>query len=277
MDDLARYNQGRWDELAREDISFSRPWLDLDAARAMRRVDPEGISGPAEAMRGKDVLCLAGGGGQQSAAFALLGAHVTVLDLSEVQLDRDRQAAEHYGRPVRLVQGDMRDLSCFDAESFDLIYHAHSLNFVPDVAPVFDGVAGILRPGGLYRLSCTNPFIHGTWEDNWTDAGYPLSRPYVEGEEVVDDDSCWEFHGTDGRQRRVEGPHEYRHTLSTLVNGFVRCGLRILGCWEHAGDDDEANGSFFRPPDPDAKPGTWAHFKSIAPPWLTFWTIREPR
>ena len=39
---------------------------------------------------GKGVLCLAGGGGQQSAAFALLGAKVTVLDFSETQLERDK-------------------------------------------------------------------------------------------------------------------------------------------------------------------------------------------
>ncbi len=46
---------------------------------------------------GKKVLCLASGGGPDSVAFGLLGATVTVLDLSDVQLERDRQAAEHHG------------------------------------------------------------------------------------------------------------------------------------------------------------------------------------
>lgn len=54
----------------------------------------------------KKVLCLASGGGQQSVAFALLGADVTVLDISPSQLERDRKAAEHYGIKVHLVQGD---------------------------------------------------------------------------------------------------------------------------------------------------------------------------
>jgi hypothetical protein len=30
MDDIARYNKERWEELAKANVIFSRPWLDLD-------------------------------------------------------------------------------------------------------------------------------------------------------------------------------------------------------------------------------------------------------
>ncbi len=60
---------------------------------------------------GADVLCLASGGGQQSAVFGLLGAQVTVVDFSEKQLEGDRKAAAHYGFEVTTIQADMRDLS----------------------------------------------------------------------------------------------------------------------------------------------------------------------
>ncbi len=59
------------------------PFLDLDVSSARRLLDPDGIMDEVE---GKRVLCLASGGGQQSAAFALLGAEVTVFDISETQL-----------------------------------------------------------------------------------------------------------------------------------------------------------------------------------------------
>ena len=91
-------------------------------------------------------------GGQQSAAFALLGARVTVLDFCTTQLERDQQAAAHYGTEVTAVEGDMRDLSCFADDSFDIVWHAHSLNFIPDPRPVFDEVARVLRADGRYRL-----------------------------------------------------------------------------------------------------------------------------
>ena len=52
-----------------------------------------------------DVLCLAAGGGQQSVAFALLGANVTVFDLSETQLEHDRLAAAALRRADRYRAG----------------------------------------------------------------------------------------------------------------------------------------------------------------------------
>lgn len=58
MDDLARYNQQRWEELARKGVMFSRPWLDLTAETARQRVDPEGRM---DGVAGRDVLLLAGG------------------------------------------------------------------------------------------------------------------------------------------------------------------------------------------------------------------------
>ncbi len=78
VDEIARYNKGRWEELAEANIEYSRPFLDLDSEKAREAIDPEGVLAD---VSGLDVLCLASGGGQQSAAFGLLGANVTVLDL----------------------------------------------------------------------------------------------------------------------------------------------------------------------------------------------------
>lgn len=57
----------------------------------------------------------------------------------------------------------MRDLSRFADASFDIVWRAHSINFVPDVRLVFTEVSRVLDIGGLYRLEFTNPFIHGSW------------------------------------------------------------------------------------------------------------------
>ena len=74
-------------------------------------------------VRQKKVLCLASGGGQQGPLLAAAGAEVTVFDNSDEQLKRDRQAAEAFHLPIKTVQGNMQDLSCFSAHSFDLIIH----------------------------------------------------------------------------------------------------------------------------------------------------------
>jgi len=261
MDDVAKYNKERWEELARSNVMFSLPWLDLDKKIAIKRIDPYGMI---DEIAGKDVLCLAGGGGQQSAAFALLGAKVTVLDFSETQLKRDREVASHYKVSIRTVQGDMRDLSAFRKDAFDIVYHAHSVVFIPDIRPVFKGVARILRTDGLYHLHCHNPLTQGIDEEDWNGHGYPLYLPYVEGTEIIPRDPYWEIQSEGGVKRRVRGPREFRHTLSSILNGLVGLGFVILGVWEETGDKL------------DAKPGTWEHFEAIAAPFLTFWSAYRP-
>ncbi len=254
MDELARFNQERWEELSRNRIAYSQPALGLDLPAAREMVDEHGLLGE---VRGKNVLCLASGGGQQSAAFGLLGARVTVLDLTETQLARDQEAAAHYGLQVRTVQGDMRDLSCFGQAEFDVVWHAHSINFVPDARQVFREVRRVLRPGGLYHLDHNNPFTHGMDEREWTGKGYLHKMPDIDGEEIFD--SEWEFLDEDGNHHRVRGPREFRHALSTLINGLVELGFTILGFWEGPHIDEPAT------------PGSWEHYLQVAQPNCTLW------
>jgi SAM-dependent methyltransferase len=261
MDEIARYNQQRWDAMVRAGAVFTRPWLDLTVEEARAMVDPDGTLG---ALEGQRVLCLAGGGGQQSAAFGLLGAEVTVLDLSRGQLERGRQAAEHYGLTIRTEQGDMRDLSRFSDAAFDVVYHPYSLNFVPDARQVFQQVARVLRPGGVYWFNCANPFIAGLTAAEWDGHGYLLRRPYVQGAAVDYADEDWVFRG-EWPAEAISGPREYRHTLSTLVNGLVESGFVVTRLMEEGFT-----------PDMSAEPGTPDHLAAIAPPWLRFWTRLQP-
>ncbi|MBZ0298064.1 MAG: class I SAM-dependent methyltransferase [Anaerolineae bacterium] len=255
MDKITQYNQERWEELAQAGVYWSRPLLELNPETARQLVDPYGVMSD---VQGKDVLCLASGGGQQSVAFALLGANVTVLDFSANQLDHDRTALAHYHLDARLEQGDMRDLSRFADQSFDMVWHAFSINFIPDPLRVFDEVARVLRPGGLYRLEWNNPFTHGLDERDAEQGGYTLRQPYRDGE-VTFSNTKWDFDDAEGKIVEVEGPREFRHTLSTVLNGLIARRLQPLGLWE------ELSG------DPEAEPGTWEHFKLLAPPWLTVW------
>jgi SAM-dependent methyltransferase len=259
MDAVARYNQERWGALVNANAIFTRPYLDLDASSAQAIVDPAGRFGK---LQGQRVLCLAGGGGQQSAAFALLGAQVTVFDLSADQLARDQAAAAHYGLSLTILQGDMRDLTPLVGQGFDLVYHPYSLNFVPDARVVFAQVGRVIRAGGHYSFNCANPCFAGLLIQEWDGRGYPLHRSYVQGAEIRYVDEAWIFRGEPPTQR-INGPVEYRQTLSTLVNGLVEAGFVITHLEEE----------FLGEPDPAAPPGTSAHFSAVAPPWLRFWAV----
>jgi hypothetical protein len=55
-----------------------------------------------------------------------------VFDLSEAQLNRDREAAGPFRFDIKILQGDMQDLSQFEEAAFDIVYHSYSLGFVPN-------------------------------------------------------------------------------------------------------------------------------------------------
>jgi len=261
MDEIASYNQTRWKALVEADALFTRPKLNLDIDSARNLIDAPGKLGN---VAGKDVLCLACGGGQQSAAFALLGANVTVFDLSEEQLERDKEAAKHYDVEIKTIQGDMRNLSTFEKASFDIVYHAYSLNFVPDAAEVFQQAAKVLRKGGLYFFNCANPFVMGMRQDDWNGNGYILKKPYLSKVEIIYDDQDWVYNRD--KHAPVQNPIEYRHTLSELINGIINSGFIIL----HVSDNSDMY------PDVDAKPSSWEHFVAFAPPWLSFLASYRP-
>jgi len=263
--ELSAQNRTRWNALSKAGVLYARPFLSLNRAEARRFLDTEGLMDPPE---GKRVLVLAGGGGQQTACLALLGAQVTVLDLSDEQLERDREAARAHGFQLDLHQGDMRDLSRFDGNSFDMVYHPHSINFIPDVDEVFAEVARVLTPGGQYRVDWHNPFTQLVNDEEFRDeTGYGLRHPYRDGEvdlETVFGSDQWPVELEDGSIVSVDHPRSWVHTLGTFVGGLARNGFVILGIGEETSTDD------------DAEPGSWEHFKRITVPYLRVWTRFVP-
>jgi ubiquinone/menaquinone biosynthesis C-methylase UbiE len=188
-----------------------------------------------------------------------------VFDLSAAQLNRDREAATHFGVDIKTLQGDMQDLSQFEEAAFDIVYHGYSLGFVPNARIVFQQVARVLRLGGIYHFMCANPFFLGMKEQDWNGEGYTIKYPYVNGAEITYEDQEWVYDRSKSGSA-VPAPREFRHTLSDLISGLVEQGFKI----QHVSDYSSFH------PNPHAEPGTWSHFVSVAPPWLSFWTSYRP-
>jgi SAM-dependent methyltransferase len=250
QDRIAATNEAHWEWAVQKGAGCTIPFLDLDPSvlceldyREMQCV-PERMGGiwPPDLLagvHGKDVLCLASGGGQQSAVFSLLGARVTVLDLTESQLEGDRRAAAHYGYEVTTIRGDMRDLSCLASESFDLVWQGNSMCWVPDAREIYVGVLRVLRPGGVYRVDFANPateFID-SW-NAWDGAGYRLTVPYAETARIERPDDG----GPDSMQ--------FRHHMSEIFNGLLELGLSIEQVQDSPHYFQDHSG---------APPGSWEH------------------
>ncbi|MEM9776525.1 MAG: class I SAM-dependent methyltransferase [Chloroflexota bacterium] len=260
MDDLIKYNQERWQALVDAGVEFSVPYADYDQPQAIDYVDQWADIKRLELTNwtGKDVLCLASGGGQQSVCFSLMGGNVSVRDLTPGQLAGDRAMAEKYGYSVRTELGDMRDLSCFEDQSFDLVYQAYSINFIPDPWTVFAEVKRVLRPGGLYYLQFANP-LWNMEETDWTEKGYPIRQPYVQGQQSTPEKLPWDVEQPDGSVKKVDGPDEFTHTMGTIFNGLGNNGMLVFAMIEMPKGDAAA------------EPGTWEHLKSYLPVWPAVW------
>lgn len=257
MNEIAQYNQRQWEALAHANVEFTQPMLTLSLEKARAIWDPDEQIKDAS---GLDVLCLAASGGQQSVLFGLWDANVTVFDLSPTQLDRDQEAAAHYGYSIETVVGDMCDLGAFADNSFDLIYQAYSINFVPSTAPVFQEVARVLRPGGRYHLQWANPFTQSVDDEAWDGETYLLQHPYIDGFEITQYYPHWDVEDGKGGWTKIESPKEYRHALGTVITGLVANDLIVQHFQEEMCKEDEP------------EPGTWEHFKSVAPPYFTVWS-----
>jgi SAM-dependent methyltransferase len=177
-------------------------------------------------------LCLASGGGQQGPILAAAGARVTVYDNSPRQLAQDELVARRDGLNLRTVEGDMRDLSAFSDESFDLVFHPVSNLFVPEVLSVWREAFRALRRGGALLAGFMNPAFYIFDLDLAEREGrfeVRNSLPYSDLESLSEE----------GRARRLAAgePLEFSHTLTDLLGGQLDAGFLLAGLYEDAHQD----------------------------------------
>ncbi|MBK0026106.1 methyltransferase domain-containing protein [Stenotrophomonas sp. S48] len=182
-------------------------------------------------VRGRRILCLASGGGQQAPVLAAAGADVTVFDLCEQQLALDRAVAARDGLRLQAVQGDMRDLQAFGHGSFDVVFHPVSNLFVPDVRPVWAECHRVLARDGLLLASFYNPVLFvGSDDPPLAEQGLMRPRfaiPYSDLEDLPADER-------QAKQARGEAM-TFGHSLGDLIGGQLDAGFvieRFMEDWQ---------------------------------------------
>jgi SAM-dependent methyltransferase len=250
-DAVLAHNARAWDRLAAGGAALARPAADEAFG------DPRGWlgGGGPEGRRpwlppslvGLEVLCLAAGGGKHGPLYAAAGARVTVLDLSAAMLELDRQVARERGIDLELVQGSIDHLDMFEPARFDLVVHPVSTCYVPEVEPVFQSVARVTRPGGLYVSQHKSPAsLQAALEPNAA-GRYELRHEVGRPEPLPPEPP--------GRLREA-GTQEFVHSLTALLGGICRAGFAI----EDVHEPEHA--------EPGAPLASFAHRAAYLPPYL---------
>lgn len=238
MDPL-QHNESTWDSIARANDRWFQA-VTTEELQAARRGEwkinitaQKPVPRPwLEPLSGKRVLCLAGAGGKQSPLLAALGAQVTVLDISQEQLDRDRSIAEREGLELKTIHGDMSDLSSLPDARFDLVLNPCSVCYCPEVQPVWEETFRVLDRGGSLISGMIQP-VHYLFDDVQRDRGELNVRhkiPYCDLD--LPEQERLKIWGPDR-------PLEFGHSLTDLIGGLIQAGFRMTGFYEDrwGGDD----------------------------------------
>lgn len=170
-------------------------------------------------LRGKRVLGLASGGGQQMPVFAAAGADCAVLDYSDRQIESERRVAEREGYAIEIVQADMTKPLPFADASFDLIFHPVSNCYIREVLPVWRECFRVLKPGGVLLSGLDNGlnFIVDSGEERIVNRlpFDPLANP-DQMKQLRDDDAGVQF----------------SHTLEEQIGGQLMAGFTLTDLYE---------------------------------------------
>ncbi len=238
------HNRRAWDALVRKKQRFTTPAPDEDLRDPLGTTDPLGWLGGD--VSGKRLLCLASGGGRQSAIYAAAGAQVTVVDISPEMLAIDRQVAAERGLNIVAIEGSMDDLSALADASFDIVLQPVSTCYLPEVRTVYREVARITVPGGLYLSQHKQPTsLQASLAPS--PGGYEVTEPYYRRGPLPP---------VVGSQHREEGTLEFLHRWEELIGGLCRAGFVIEDLVE----------PFLAKP--DAPSGTFAHRCLHIPPYV---------
>ena len=172
------------------------------------------------ALRGKRVLGLACGGGQQMPIFCAVGAKCSVLDYSDEQLASERMVAAREGYGIEIVKADMTKPLPFGTESLDLIFHPVSNCYVEEVEPIWRECWRVLKPGGVLLAgmdNMVNYFFAGDDEREVVNSMpfNPLKNPE--------------------QMRQLEAADagvQFSHSLAEQLGGQLRAGFRLTDLYE---------------------------------------------
>ena len=170
-------------------------------------------------LRGKKLLGLASGGGQQMPVFAALGADCTVLDYTPVQLESERQVAEREGYNIEIIRADMTKPLPFEDRSFDLVFHPVSNCYAQEVRPIFRECLRILKPGGILLCGLDNG-LNYAFDNEEKELCFslpfdPLRNPEQMARLSVADDGV-----------------QFSHTLEEQIGGQLEAGFRLTHVYE---------------------------------------------
>ena len=140
-----------------------------------------------------------------------------MVDISPGMLELDREVARQRRLEIQVVEASMDDLRVLPQGHYDVVIHPVSTCYVPDIRPVFEQVARVMKAGGIYVSQHKSPVsLQSSIEP--TSQGYVIKEPYYSKQPLP---------AVQGTTLREEGCLEFLHRWEELIGGMCRAGFVI--------------------------------------------------
>ena len=227
-EDAFRHRKPGWgDDNAARLLSEHLPFLHPDIVRALESMD----------FRGKTVAQFCCNNGRELLSLMQLGtARGYGFDIAENLVAQARETAKAVGAACTFEACNLLELPAQYAGQFDFIFFTvGALPWFRELDPVFALVKRCLKPGGALLIHDSHPFLcllPVPGEETYREGEVRVAYPYFR-------DTPWlENSGMGYLSETYDSPTftSFTHTVSDIIGGVLRAGLRLERFEEYAHD-----------------------------------------
>jgi SAM-dependent methyltransferase len=207
------------------DIHKKSAFYNLDAFKegtfqSLRNIELAALS---HQVKGKTMLHLQCHFGQDSLAWARLGAKVTGIDLSEKAIALARELNDELGLNAQFIHANVYDTRQHVQEQFDVVFTSYgTFGWLPDLKPWAKVISESLKLGGIFYMIDFHPLLSIIdFENEGVDYNYNYFNPNKPDIEITE---------TTYADRNVELKHKeysWSHSLSEVITPLLQEGLQL--------------------------------------------------
>ncbi|MER2058140.1 MAG: class I SAM-dependent methyltransferase [Niallia sp.] len=181
-------------------------------------------------VEGKKIANLCGSNGRKAVPLALLGADVTIFDISKENERYARELAYHANTTIKYIVGDIYDIDLQTyGEGFDILYlEGGVFHYFQDLDYFMMLLSSLLKKDGTLILSDYHPLLKCLKED------FSVKQAYFDTELQTGDIAYKQFFPEEEQGDFPDVSLRF-YTFSEIINSVITAGFKLERLEEHRG------------------------------------------
>jgi 2-polyprenyl-3-methyl-5-hydroxy-6-metoxy-1,4-benzoquinol methylase len=191
-----------------------------------------------EKIERKKIANLCGSNGRKAVPLALLGADVTVFDISDENKKYALELADSANVSIQYVVSDIYDIDLKKySDYFDMLYlEGGILHYFNDIERFMSILFSLLKDNGVMVLSDFHPLRRCIVSNSKVQ--YQVQQSYFD-EELHNGDVAYKHYFDEDEQKDFPDVSIRLYTLSEIINSVIKSGFKLMKFDEHRGWNNE--------------------------------------